>query len=330
MGLCHSKVDASISSRGIEFFDIDRGALPVDEQDYDDDDCKATGKVYMVIAGCNYEHPACTQIGWGPIDQYKSAKFVQSVRGFCSNVEDFREVMQQEMTHENMSNAIEEMASQVGADDYLFIYYAGHGDQLDDQDGDEQVDTADGATYTGKDQAMVLINPDSNNPEPRTGDVWFRDDDLVELITSNCTAGCKIIACLDCCHSGGMLDCENPKWAPFRVLSISGCASKQVSKGLGQGSFFSHSLSAAFEQLQGGELDADACGEMHWMTSTVYNAMVDQFNARYSSKSDQKLTIRYQGVDPSQMPWPIIPATSVGAEGNYGSQHGINYAAPPQ
>jgi hypothetical protein len=328
MGLCSSKADPSITSRGVSFFDDANGAIPVDEGDYDEDTAKVTGNVYLVIAGSNYEHPACTGIGWGPIDQYKSAKFVSGLRGYCENVTDYVEVFQQDMTRENMFNAIEQMASQTGADDTFVLFYAGHGDQLEDQDGDEQVDTADGGTYTGKDQAMVLINPESNNPEPRTGDIWFRDDDLVELITSNCAPGAKILACLDCCHSGGMLDCENPKWKPFRCVSISGCASKQVSKGRGQGSYFSHSLSAAFEQLQGGEQDWDACGEMSWMTSQVYNAMVDQFNSRYSNKSEQKLTIRYQGIEPSQFPWPLVPKCSVGAEGNYTSQHGINYAAP--
>lgn len=328
MGNPCSKVDASATSKDRDFFIPGQGAVAYDEDDYDEGACAVEGNVYMVLCGCNYETPQCTQIGWGPIDQFISAQFVQKVVGICDHITDYRTVFQNDMTKENVVNAITEMASQVGPDDYFFLYYAGHGDQLADEDGDEGGARGDDGTFTGKDQAMVLLNPQSMNPEPRNRDVWLVDDELAKAITDHAQPGAKIVACLDCCHSGGMLDLELPCWAGFRAVSISGCASKQVSKGAGRGSFFSHSLSAAYEVLQNEWEDyPNNLGDQTLMTSQIYNEMVNQFNARYSAQSEQSLTIRFQGITPDKMPWPLIPNQTIGGEGSTG--HFITYAAPP-
>merc|ERR1712232_78040 len=172
---------------------------------------------------------------------------------------------------------------------------------------------------------MVLLNPQQNNtPEPRTADVWLVDDDIAELITSNCTRGCTVVACLDCCHSGGMMDFEKSIWDGFRAVSIAGCASKQVSKGMGQGSFFSHSLSAGFYQLQ--TTHEGAYDEQVYMVSEVFNVMCEEFNARYSSISEQSLTMKFTGATPDQIVWPLIPSVSVGNPDQ--GQFDITYAAP--
>lgn len=323
MGACASK----ISSADREYFVEGEGAREVDDAG-DNGEAGNYGDVYMVVCGSNYDSPTCQQMKWGPIDQFKSAQFIKRVLDICPHITESRCVMGNDMTKENVTNAIIDMASKVGEDDTFFLYYAGHGDQVADEDGDEGGNQGDDGTFTGKDQAMVLLNPGNGYaPEPRTRDVWLIDDDLAQLITSNCAPGAKIIGCLDCCHSGGMFDLELPCWEGFRAVSISGCASKQVSKGAGRGSFFSHSLSGAYEVLQGEYEDyPNNLGEQTLMTSQVYNEMVRQFNSRYSAQSEQSLTIRYQGITPDQMPWPLIPSETIGGEGSTG--HFITYAAP--
>jgi hypothetical protein len=87
-----------------------------------EENCEAAGNVYMVIAGCSYTSPACHQIGWGPIDQYKSAQFMQSIAG-NSDIGDFKAVMQDEMTKDNILNAIEEMGQQCEDGDYFIFHY---------------------------------------------------------------------------------------------------------------------------------------------------------------------------------------------------------------
>lgn len=329
MGLCHGKADNSINSHGKVFFNKEQGAEYVDDSDCEDeDDKRISGEVYVVICGSNYDSPACRQQGWGPIDQFKSAEFIKNLVSLCPSTippENVWTCMGNDMTRQKVEAAIVEAAKRCeDPEDTLFIYYAGHGEQMEDQDGDEQYDQHS-ATFTGKDQAMCTLNPVTFSPEPRDDSTWFRDDYLVDAIVNNAAVGTKVVACLDCCHSGGMLDCENPKWNGYRAVSISGCASMQVSKGAGQGSFFSHSLSAAYENLQKGVAEADF-GDQCFMASTVYNEMVSEFNRRYSAQSEQSLTIRYTGVQPDKCQWPIIPEYSIGGQGAVGKA--LVYAAP--
>lgn len=334
--LCHGKADSSINSFGQNFFNKETGAEYIEDSDADEDEIAAEkGDVYVVICGSNYDSPACQQAGWGPIDQYKSAEFIKRLVALCPNTipeENVRYCMGNDMTRPNVQAAIEEMAGNCTSDnDTLFLYYAGHGEQMEDQDGDEAHDT-DAEVYTGKDQAMCTLNPQTFCPEPRDDSTWFRDDHIVEAIVNNAASGCKVIACLDCCHSGGMLDLEHPSWKSkgFRALSISGCASAQVSKGLGRGSFFSHSLSGAYEVLQQSYLQnggsEDDLGDMTITAASMYNQIVAQFNQRYDDKSEQEITIRYIGMKPDHMPWPIVPEATIGGEGSSGKA--LVYAAP--
>jgi len=324
MGACQSH-----SSRGVQFFKKGEGAIEYDGE-VDDRPDGFEGNVYMLLCGSNYDSPACQQMHWGPIDQLISAQFIKKVMDNCPYITDSRCFFGNDMTKENVMQGMVEMCSQVKADDYFFLYYAGHGDQLDDTDGEENICADDPETWTGKDQAMVLLNPARDNtPEPRDADTWFVDDEIAETITQNCENGATIVACLDCCHSGGMMDFEKPCWNGFKGVSISGCASKQVSKGGGQGSFFSHSLSAAYYELQNDpEQEGKDFGDQVYMVSEVFNAITRAFNERYSSQSEQSLTMKFNGADPNTIIWPLIPSVSVGAPDQGGGQNTISYQAP--
>merc|ERR1712232_1542385 len=145
------------------------------------------GNVYVVLCGSNYDSPKCRQIGWGPIDQQISAQFIKKVMDACPYIADSRVFLGNDMIKDNVYNGIQEMCQEVTSEDTFFLYYAGHGDQLDDVDGDAGIDAGDPATWTGKDQAMVMLNPAQDYcPEPRDRDAWFVDDDLAELITPTC------------------------------------------------------------------------------------------------------------------------------------------------
>lgn len=265
------------------------------------------GNAYVVLTGCNYDSPECRRLSWGPIDQFVSAKFMKKIVQHCPQVADYRTVFQEQMTKQNVLNAIYEMGSRCEPGDCFVLYYAGHGDRLKDVDGDEE---------DGYDEALVCLNPITQSPEPRNDKIWIRDDELASAITSVVDEEVAILVLADCCHSGSMMDLQRECWEGYKCLTISGCADKQVSRGEGKGSYFSHSLSAAYEVLQNDGMDG-------YMASEVYNNIIDQFRIRYRGKSDQTISISMRGIRADQFPWPLCPNVSVVGEGGTGGV--INY-----
>jgi hypothetical protein len=75
-------------------------------------------------------------------------------------------------------------------DDTFVFYFAGHGTQLPDDDGDEQLDDPDDAL----DEALCMYD------FTELGDNALRDDELGRLL-DRLAAG-QVVVILDCCHSG--------------------------------------------------------------------------------------------------------------------------------
>jgi len=282
---------------------------PCPDIEVDDDAAEQVGECHVVIAGSNYDWPECTKTGWGPIDQLKSAKFIEMVAQNSSKKGRIAPIYQKAMTKDNLLGAIEEVGDACEDEDTFVFYYAGHGDQIEDEDGDEE---------DGKDQCLCTINPETLTPEPRDASNWLSDDDLVEAITSSVPQGANILVIADCCHSGGILDKGSDKWKGFKVICISGSLSKEVSKGLGKGSFLSRSLAAAFQDLQAENREA-------YMVSEVYNLIIKNFKAKYFNQSQQTIVLTEIGIKASEMPWPFVPQIKIDNPDRPDGRGGIMY-----
>ncbi|KDQ21675.1 hypothetical protein BOTBODRAFT_61312 [Botryobasidium botryosum FD-172 SS1] len=94
-------------------------------------------------------------------------------------------------TKRNIEDSMRWLAEDAYWDDELFFYFAGHGEQVYDQDGDED---------DGMDESIL--------PVDHNGDVDqdIVDDDIFEYMVKPLPAGCKLTALVDCCHSGTILD----------------------------------------------------------------------------------------------------------------------------
>ena len=111
--------------------------------------------------------------------------------------------------------------------DELFIYYAGHGDQVEDRDGDEK---------DGRDECIV----DADNRK-------ISDDTMYNLMIRELPKEVHMTALFDCCNSGSILDLpyvanagkgkwmkgvkKEKKWSGADVVLISGCKDAQISRG---------------------------------------------------------------------------------------------------
>lgn len=281
---------------------------PCPDIEVDEDAAERVGECFLVIAGSNYDWPECTKTGWGPIDQLKSAKFIELV-GQKSNVAGIAPLYQKEMTKDNVLGAIAENGNFCQDGDTFVFYYAGHGEQVEDEDGDEE---------DGKDQCLCTINPETLTPEPRDASNWLIDDDLVEAITSSVPPEANILVIADCCHSGGILDKGSEKWNGFKVVCISGSLSSEVSKGLGKGSFLSRSLAAAYQDLQAENREA-------YMVSEVYNLLLKNFKEKYFKQSQQTLVLTEIGIKATEMPWPFVPDIMISNPDHPDGIGGIKY-----
>eukprot|EP00756_Hemistasia_phaeocysticola_P050035 Hpha_TRINITY_DN24675_c0_g1::TRINITY_DN24675_c0_g1_i1::g.147417::m.147417 len=75
--------------------------------------------------------------------------------------------------------------------DSLFFFFAGHGSQVPDLDGDED---------DGLDETILPVD----FRDPQHG--MILDDLMWEIMIKNLPAGCRLTAIMDCCHSGTGLD----------------------------------------------------------------------------------------------------------------------------
>jgi len=93
-------------------------------------------------------------------------------------------------TKQNILSTYHDIIRKSRPGDSIFLHYSGHGTKVKDLNGDED---------DGYDEALVPV--DSN----RGGGVII-DDDLYDILVKGLPAGVHVVALMDCCHSGTVLD----------------------------------------------------------------------------------------------------------------------------
>ncbi|KZS87313.1 hypothetical protein SISNIDRAFT_461041 [Sistotremastrum niveocremeum HHB9708] len=111
-------------------------------------------------------------------------------------------------TKRNVVKHLKELAANATASDQLFVFIAGHGDQVPDTDDDE----AD-----GYDEAFVTCDGQH-----------IIDDELFNILVQPLPLGCTLTALFDMCHSGTGLDL--PYNLPGAYTGLSTSAGNTLSK----------------------------------------------------------------------------------------------------
>lgn len=95
-------------------------------------------------------------------------------------------------------SAIDTLIAGCKSGDTLYFHYSGHGTQVPDENGDENLNT----DTPRMDDAICPIDFDDYN-----GTTGFIIDDLLRIkLVDNLPTGVKLRAIFDCCHSGTTLD----------------------------------------------------------------------------------------------------------------------------
>ncbi|TDL22998.1 hypothetical protein BD410DRAFT_185542 [Rickenella mellea] len=151
---------------------------------------KRPGRRRALLIGIEYGHDPRIALD-GPHDDVDELKrLLQDVYRWNENcfvvLKDDGTNEERQPTRDIIRKEIANLIDDVEAGDTLFVYFAGHGTQVEDLDGDEE---------DGKDEAIVTCDG-----------YKILDDELFEILVKPLPIGCRLIALFDCCNSGTQLD----------------------------------------------------------------------------------------------------------------------------
>ncbi|CAB9509677.1 Metacaspase-1 [Seminavis robusta] len=152
----------------------------------------ATGTKRAVMVGINYVGHSPGELRGCHNDVGNMKRYIMEVHGF--EEENIHVLMDdgkhEEPTMENMLNAYKKVVAESGDGDAVFLHYSGHGTKLRDDDDGEEAD--------GYDEALVPLDYKEKG--------MIRDDDLYDILVKPLKHGVHMVALMDCCHSGTIMD----------------------------------------------------------------------------------------------------------------------------
>lgn len=192
------------------------------------------GRKRAVIIGINYQGQKGELRGCHN-DAFNMQKYVQGRYGFPTSdtvmlIDDGKHT---KPTRANILAAYKKIVAESRPGDSIFLHYSGHGTKVRDLNGDED---------DGYDEAMVPLD------FKRAGHIL--DDDLYKIIVQGLSPGVHVVAVMDCCHSGTILD------LPYLFKANGKFTQMEVDKGFKGGKLTSLLTNVGGAMLVGGILNA--------------------------------------------------------------------------
>lgn len=138
------------------------------------------------------------QTAWTPINSVNDVPLIKNAliaQGFDeSNIEI---LLEEEATKKGMNKALDRLLENTGKGDIVFIHFSGHGQQIQDDNGDE---------IDGYDEALIPYDAHLVFEKGiYEGENHFRDDEFgkyLEQLRKKADSGGNILVVIDACHSG--------------------------------------------------------------------------------------------------------------------------------
>ncbi len=148
----------------------------------------AFAEKYALVIGIHYDNMGASAIPECATDAKVICEFLQKRYAFSK--ENITLLISKEATIEKITKAFNDLIDKVDADDQVFIYYSGHGTQVDDDNGDETKDHLDEAIVTYDPKGKYKANE------------FIRDDQIGEWIQEIRNSNAHVVVLMDSCYSG--------------------------------------------------------------------------------------------------------------------------------
>jgi len=247
-----------------------------------------TGQVHMLICTLDYE-------GTGhELSCHYDGDHMAEIARACG-VTSLTHMRDKECTKKNVLDALHKVASscRTGADTFV-TFFAGHGMEVKDTDGDED---------DGKDESYVMMS-ETGQLDWKDLNNLLTDDEFTATIlsaTAECPEKPQILCLSDCCHSGTMCDFDKNTWRGYKACSISGCKDAQTSgdTSSAQGGICTSAMCLAVESF-------NKQGNTAYSVNDLFKRLCKFDDDVYASEQDVTLHSA-SDMRPSSMAWPLIP-----------------------
>lgn len=241
------------------------------------------GKVRMLIIALDYEYAPASELTCT-----KDARTMYRMAG-RAGVDDITIITDKAgigdpsfPTRSFVLRHIRQVARTCEAGDWFIWFWAGHGVNVPDFNGDEQ---------GGFDQAFVT--PDTNGK--LTESALLIDDDFALALDTFVPEGVRILCINDCCHSGTICDIDSFMYS-HDIYSISAAKDDEEAEDVGEGGVLSCAMRRAVRTLS---LEH---GNQEFSILDTFKRC-KTFAKRLTR--EQHLTLQYHGTHPSLVAWPL-------------------------
>jgi hypothetical protein len=151
------------------------------------------GRTRALFIGINYVSSECELDGaWNDVDKMRQFAVASGYKDDALSMRVLRDNGSDvSPTKANITKALRWLVKGAGRGDSLLLHFSGHG--VSQKDTDAFTDEAD-----GMDECLVPVDFVENGV--------VKDDDLFRTLVAPLAPGASLVAIMDCCHSGTMLD----------------------------------------------------------------------------------------------------------------------------
>jgi hypothetical protein len=150
------------------------------------------GKHALLIAIQDYSNPDFNLTG--PDNDVELTEAMLRKR-FGFQDDDFIIIKDAQATHTGIENAFKALIERVQPDDFVYIFYSGHGSQTADLNGDEP---------SGSDQTWVSYGARASDDKNNIDNYDVLDDEINVWLSALCAKTDQVIFVSDSCHSGSV------------------------------------------------------------------------------------------------------------------------------